>query len=92
MNWDRLFYDNEGLRIGRGGDRHRKGTRAQCGPLQFPSLHRAGLLPRLFAQASISDWKRRYLELCDDCELKAGCGGFFEWYPEERGFSRLGLS
>lgn len=41
--------------------------------------------------ASISDWKRRYLPGCDGCALRESCGGFFEWYPEQRGFAKLGL-
>lgn len=47
---------------------------------------------RSFALPTISDWKRRYLAACDGCRLRAGCGGFFEWYPDDRGFARVGLS
>lgn len=35
-----------------------------------PALHR-------FARASISDWKNRYFDDCDDCHAKHACGGFF---------------
>jgi len=38
---------------------------------------------------SISDWKQKFLPTCDDCELRSSCTGFFEWYPEERGFSGI---
>lgn len=41
---------------------------------------------RSLAHVSISDWKRRYLEPCDSCSLRGGCGGFFAWYPEAKGF------
>ena len=30
--------------------------------------------------ASISDWKRKYVEECTLCEQKKHCTGFFEWY------------
>lgn len=49
-----------------------------------PSSHRK------FAVKSISDWKQRYLSCCATCAIKDACGGFFEWYPEELGFKRLG--
>lgn len=35
-----------------------------------PALHR-------FARASISDWKNRYFDDCEDCRMKHACGGFF---------------
>jgi His-Xaa-Ser system radical SAM maturase HxsC len=35
-----------------------------------PALHR-------FARASISDWKNRYFDDCEDCQMKQACGGFF---------------
>lgn len=38
------------------------------------------LLPesaRPFAQKSISDWKNRYLEICNHCTVKSECCGFF---------------
>jgi His-Xaa-Ser system radical SAM maturase HxsC len=40
--------------------------------------------------ATISDWKRRYLPVCESCPAKSTCGGFFEWYRPETGFARLG--
>lgn len=30
-----------------------------------------------FAVKSISDWKNEYDPVCDDCHVRAGCGGFF---------------
>jgi His-Xaa-Ser system radical SAM maturase HxsC len=30
-----------------------------------------------FAKASISDWKNRFFDECDECSLRAQCGGFF---------------
>jgi His-Xaa-Ser system radical SAM maturase HxsC len=34
---------------------------------------------RPFARRSISDWKQRYLDVCDGCALRSRCAGFFEW-------------
>lgn len=34
---------------------------------------------RPFARRSISDWKQRYLDVCDGCALRDRCAGFFEW-------------
>ena len=41
---------------------------------------------RQLAPPTISDWKRRYLAVCEGCSERGRCGGFFEWYPEGRGF------
>jgi His-Xaa-Ser system radical SAM maturase HxsC len=46
---------------------------------------------RRYAVATVSDWKRKYVHTCDGCAQRMACGGFFEWYPEGRGFSKLGL-
>lgn len=32
---------------------------------------------RRHCRRSISDWKNEYLSVCDSCELRAKCGGFF---------------
>ncbi|WP_340318020.1 His-Xaa-Ser system radical SAM maturase HxsC [Rhizorhabdus argentea] len=32
---------------------------------------------RPFARRSISDWKNEYMPECEDCDVKAACGGFF---------------
>ena len=32
-----------------------------------------------FAQRSISDWKQDYTSMCEPCEVKDRCGGFFSW-------------
>ncbi len=45
---------------------------------------------RTLAPATISDWKRRFLEICDGCDARDACAGFFEWYPERRGFGGIG--
>ena len=40
----------------------------------IPETHRA------YCTKSISDWKRKYLEVCNSCMRKEDCTGFFEWY------------
>lgn len=42
---------------------------------------------RALANASISDWKRRYVATCEGCNLRNSCGGFFEWYNDKKGFA-----
>lgn len=32
-----------------------------------------------FSRQSISDWKTAYDPVCDDCAVRANCGGFFAW-------------
>jgi His-Xaa-Ser system radical SAM maturase HxsC len=39
---------------------------------------------RDLAAASISDWKRKYVQECDSCREKHLCSGFFEWHPDNR--------
>ena len=89
MNWDRLFFDSGRTfsPIARAVDT----ARARGVPValyNFP-LCTVPEPYRPLAHQSISDWKRRYLETCDGCRLRAGCGGFFAWYPEARGFARI---
>lgn len=44
---------------------------------------------RVLAPSTISDWKRRYLPICARCSASQVCCGFFEWYPEVGGFSKV---
>ncbi len=32
-----------------------------------------------YAERSISDWKNKYDDVCDSCEVREQCGGFFQW-------------
>lgn len=41
------------------------------------------------AVQSISDWKRKYLDICEMCELKSRCTGFFEWYSEKSSWENI---
>jgi His-Xaa-Ser system radical SAM maturase HxsC len=42
------------------------------------------------APSTISDWKRKYLDFCDNCGARETCGGFFQWYDHTEGFNALG--
>jgi His-Xaa-Ser system radical SAM maturase HxsC len=44
---------------------------------------------RVYCCPSISDWKQKFLPECDHCTARQACCGFFEWYPEHRGFERV---
>jgi His-Xaa-Ser system radical SAM maturase HxsC len=89
-NWDRLFFDSgaDFNSVAAAADTARaRGTSVAL--YNFP-LCTVPAAYRSLARASISDWKRRYLEPCDGCQLRQGCGGFFAWYPEQKGFARIG--
>lgn len=45
---------------------------------------------REFAAATISDWKRSYLNACKGCSARARCGGLFAWSGQSTGFIRMG--
>lgn len=91
QNWGELFLDNsvafnpigEALDIARS-----RGVNAVL--YNFPRCTVPAAYRNL-APSTISDWKRRYLSECEGCSEMDACGGFFEWYPEGRGFKRLGL-
>ena len=38
---------------------------------------------RKYCAQSISDWKRKYLDICESCGEKSDCTGFFEWYDQK---------
>ena len=91
MNWASIFCDSSVAfeSIGAAVDiATGRGVSARL--YNFP-LCTVPIAYRTAAVASISDWKRRYLDRCDGCTVRATCGGFFEWYPEKRGFARVGL-
>jgi His-Xaa-Ser system radical SAM maturase HxsC len=37
---------------------------------------------RKYAASSISDWKRKYMPACNNCNEQSLCCGFFEWHPD----------
>lgn len=44
---------------------------------------------RRYCNKSISDWKQKYLSICNACSIKKDCCGFFEWYNEKDGFKMI---
>jgi len=48
-----------------------------------PEIHRSACVD------SIADWKKKYLHECEGCAKQGNCCGFFEWYKEETGFSKI---
>lgn len=42
------------------------------------------------AVASISDWKVKYLDVCNGCFEKKFCSGVFEWYDTFDGYKNIG--
>lgn len=90
QNWSRLFYDSSSRfgPIAQGVDLARsRGIDVQL--YNFPLC----TVPREYrhlAPSTISDWKRSYMEACQDCRLRTDCGGFFEWHPREHGYADLG--
>ena len=38
---------------------------------------------RKLCNKSISDWKNKYLDVCDACDEVQNCCGFFEWYDDK---------
>ena len=45
---------------------------------------------RYYCADSISDWKKKYLPLCNPCTQKDKCGGFFEWYNKDWEMAGIG--
>lgn len=89
MNWDAEFCDSSmefdgiatavDLAVGRG-----LRTKLYNFPLcTVPPSY------RMYCTLSISDWKQKFLSTCDDCRLRSSCTGFFEWYPDDRGYSGI---
>lgn len=91
MNWDTEFFDTSvefskiasALNIATG-----RGLKAFL--YNFPSC----TVPdeyRRYLVHSISDWKQKYEGFCENCPLQSDCGGFFQWYDHENGFSEVGI-
>ncbi|MFE0014131.1 His-Xaa-Ser system radical SAM maturase HxsC [Mesorhizobium sp. NPDC059054] len=90
QNWNRLFYDSfSGFEaVGQAIDIARsRGIDVQL--FNFPLCTVPGSYRHL-APSTISDWKRAYMDACENCSLRGDCGGFFEWHPQEHGYAGLG--
>jgi His-Xaa-Ser system radical SAM maturase HxsC len=44
---------------------------------------------RPYCVDSISDWKKKYLPECEQCDEKSRCTGFFEWYNSQWAWSDI---
>ncbi len=44
---------------------------------------------RELAPSTISDWKKKFFDLCNGCSAKSSCSGFFAWQPLDSTFKRL---
>ena len=90
MNWSQEFYDSSedfgsvgrALSIGNG-----RGLDTRL--FNFP-LCTIPFKYQRYAVSSISDWKRKFENFCDGCNLQSSCGGFFEWYSHDSGFKKVG--
>jgi His-Xaa-Ser system radical SAM maturase HxsC len=89
MNWDHIFYDSSidfgfienALSIANQNN-------VKFGLYNFP-LCTVTPKWRDFSFKTISDWKNKYLTVCDHCSLKNDCGGFFEWYNTDGGYKKI---
>lgn len=45
---------------------------------------------RKYAKNSISDWKNKYLDECNNCKKQKDCCGFFEWHKNDIGYKNIG--
>jgi hypothetical protein len=89
-NWDHLFFDSGASFAPVAAAIDAARARGMSVALYNFPLCTVPPAYRDLAHASISDWKRRYLEPCKGCRLRTGCGGFFAWYPEAQGFASIG--
>lgn len=44
---------------------------------------------REHAVRSISDWKQRFAQVCQECNAKTDCCGFFEWHPDTMSYEGI---
>ena len=86
-NWDQLFFDNSKSFEPVGQALDVATARGMPAALYNFPLCTVPEAYRRLAHPSISDWKRRYPEPCKECRLRDSCGGFFAWYPDDRGFA-----
>ena len=92
MNWDKIFHDHstDFLRIKKALS-IMKSQNINVALYNFPYC----TVPREYrniAKASISDWKNKFIDICDNCPKKDICSGFFEWYRPELGFQKIGIN
>ncbi len=44
---------------------------------------------RKYCTQSISDWKNKYMQECNNCSQQDSCCGFFEWYTQDWSWSNI---
>ncbi len=88
-NWKRLFFD------------HSVFPQPIINALEISALHDIPChlynIPRCtipegyrrYCVDSISDWKKKYLTVCDGCSERTLCCGFFEWYNVTTAWSQI---
>ena len=90
MNWDTLFHDSSvGFEPIARAMNIALARNLDVALFNFP-LCTVPDAYRRYAPATISDWKQKFIQCCDECSLRTHCSGFFEWYDQGRGFTRLG--
>jgi len=90
MNWDKSFQDTSiDFRHLKSAINLAKAKGIPVSMYNFP-LCTVPANYRSMAPSTISDWKRKYLDLCQKCSARSTCGGFFEWYSPSEGFVGLG--
>lgn len=88
-NWSELFFDHsandqqlrEAMIISR---QHGLETILYNMPLCTLPADLRGAAP-----PTISDWKRKFLEVCKACAVRDECSGFFAWQTKEKTFQNL---
>jgi His-Xaa-Ser system radical SAM maturase HxsC len=89
MNWDTEFSDNSrnfspiGQAISLAVTKGLETTLYNFPLCTIPEPYRR------YSVRSISDWKQKYLPVCEACNMRTSCGGFFQWYPEAKGFAEI---
>jgi len=88
--WPELYYrhDHDFATVAAVLDRaHLHGVHAQL--FNFPRCTVPAAYRHL-AQASISDWKRKFMPECAGCGEQEHCSGFFEWHPDDEASAMVG--
>ena len=91
MNWEKIFFDNsEDFTHIEKSISILQSNNINLSLYNFPFC----TIPkdfRKYARNSISDWKNKYIEVCNDCNKKEECCGFFEWHKNEIGYKNVGV-
>jgi len=90
MNWKKIFFDNsENFEFLENSIIHALSNKININLYNFPLC----TVPQKFrkiTRPSISDWKKKFIKECENCEKKTVCAGFFEWHKNEIGYKNIG--